>query len=107
MPEKKDGVQIPFASFIMPRGKKSNNHKLDNMDVINSMALLIEKERALSSIGAEKKEQRATFWRDQYMKLVSEVKNSSEVESTEHQWDNGACVPLVIIYRSNNFLLYN
>ncbi len=74
----------------MPGGKKSDNHKLDNMDMVNSMTLLLEKERALSSIDAAEKKQKATFWRDQYLKLVSEVMNPSEAENMEQKWDNGA-----------------
>ncbi len=73
----------------MPGGKKSDNHKLDNMDMVNSMTLLLEKERALSSIDAEEKEQKATLWRDRYMKLVSEAKNPSGAQNMEQQWDNG------------------
>ncbi len=71
-------------------GKKSENPKLDNnMDMVNSMTLLLEKERALSSIQAEENEQKTVLWRDRYMKLVSEIKNTSEVQNLEQQQDNG------------------
>ncbi len=72
-------------------GKKSEkNPKLDNnMDMVNSMTLLLEKERALSSIQAEESEQKAALWRFRYMSLESELTNTSEVKNMEQQQDNG------------------
>ncbi len=83
-------TESKYLSFPSMRcGKKSDNHKLDNMDMVNSMTLLLEKERALSSIQVEEKEQKATLWRDRYMNLVSELKHTSEAQILEQQRDNG------------------